>query len=329
MNLRSLLFVFLIIVLSACVSTASEDTSGDSNGVLAGANAEDEPLVSIAVEELPIEITAPTSTQPPALIDIQETPLPTIRPTLSPEGWEYLPVIPVISQRAREIYLRGLDMGNRPNSFIKIGDCDATPTWFLGDFDQGPHLYSLGEYTELQQTIDYFKGSFGRDSVAVRRGFNSASVLSPIWANSAECNKNETPLDCEVRIQNPSIALLLIGTNDTHNPEQFEPNLRKILDRLIERGILPILSTKADNREVDHRINQVIVQLAHEYDIPLWNFWLAIQPLPSHGLQEDGVHLTFAANHFNDPVRMKAAWPWRNLTALQVLDVVRRELNKP
>jgi hypothetical protein len=41
---------------------------------------------------------------------------------------------------------------------------------------------------------------------------------------------------------------------------------------------------------------------------------------------EDRFHLTFDENLFDDPEAMQAAWPWRNLTALQVLDKVRTEL---
>jgi hypothetical protein len=45
-----------------------------------------------------------------------------------------------------------------------------------------------------------------------------------------------------------------------------------------------------------------------------------VQPLPNRGLQDDGVHLTFAINQFGDPLVMRNAWPVGNLTALQVLD---------
>lgn len=218
-------------------------------------------------------------------------------------------------------------MGNNPQAFIKIGDCDATPTWFLGDFDLGPRYYNLGEYASLQETILYFSGSFGRESVAVKRGFNAAAVLSPMWADRKQCNKGETPLDCEIRIQNPAFALILLGTNDIHNPAQFEPNVRKILDRLIEKGILPVLSTKADNAEGDYQMNLTLARLAQEYDVPLWNYWKAVQSLPHQGLQEDQIHLTFAANDFNNPQNLQAAWPWRNLTALQTLDFLRRSLH--
>jgi hypothetical protein len=77
--------------------------------------------------------------------------------------------------------------------------------------------------------------------------------------------------------------------------------------------------------EGDHRINITMARLAHEYGLPLWNYWAAVQPLPGAGLQEDGVHLTFAAPHFDNPQAMRRAWPVRNLNALQVL---RRVLDK-
>jgi len=80
--------------------------------------------------------------------------------------------------------------------------------------------------------------------------------------------------------------------------------------------------TKADNLEGDQMLNLTMVRLAYEYDLPVWNFWLAVQGLPAHGLQPDGAHLTHAPNKFSDPVALLSAWPVRNLTALQVLDVI-------
>ena len=68
---------------------------------------------------------------------------------------------------------------------------------------------------------------------------------------------------------------------------------------------------------------EIIAQLSAEYNLPVWNFWAAVQPLPDHGLQDDGVHLTFGSNFFNDPEKLNRAWPVRNLTALQVLEAMR------
>jgi len=65
-----------------------------------------------------------------------------------------------------------------------------------------------------------------------------------------------------------------------------------------------------------------VVRLARECDIPVWNFWPAIQPLPDQGLQPDHEHLTWAWSDFGNGWAMQPAWPHRNLTALQTLKAV-------
>jgi len=91
--------------------------------------------------------------------------------TLAQDFWMDLPVIPEgISDRVREIYARGLLMGNNPNAFSKVGDCHSTNPYFLADYDLGPDVYNLGEYADLQLTIDYFHGSLGRASLAAKQG---------------------------------------------------------------------------------------------------------------------------------------------------------------
>jgi hypothetical protein len=116
----------------------------------------------------------------------------------------------------------------------------------------------------------------------------------------------------------------MMGTNDVWHQDKFESQMRRAIEDLLDRGVVPILSTKADNVEQDGSINATIVRLAQEYEVPLWNFWAAAQPLPDYGLQEDGVHLTWAGSRFDDPEAMARGWPVRNLTALQALDAVWR-----
>jgi hypothetical protein len=269
--------------------------------------------------------------------DIQ--PSPTREPTSSVKpvataiptevDWRMLPVIPTLSARALEIYNQGIEAGRDPHAFSKIGDCQNVPSMFLSIFDYEGY-YTLGpDYEYLQPTIDWYAGSFFRESEAVRRGFNAASVVSPLWADPESCEPGEDPLHCEIRQHNPSIAIVSLETWWAGRPENYEKYVRQILESLIQQDVLPILATKADNLEGDHSINRILVRLAQEYEIPLWNFWAAVQPLPDHGLMEDGFHLTFDVNHFNDPDVMASAWPWRNLTALQVLDTVRQEVLQP
>jgi len=260
----------------------------------------------------PTQTTAPRSSQTPVA-------------TLAPGEWQTLPVVPVMTDGARAIFAQGQKLGRDPRAFSKIGDCASTPGWFLADFDHGPKWYSLGKYSNLQDTIDYFAGSFERVSLAVKPGFTTASVLSPLWADHKACEKNESPLACELRVHNPAFALIMLGSNNTPRPERFEPEMRKILDEIIALGVVPVLATKADNLEGDHAINAAIARLAQEYDLPLWNWWRAVQDLPNAGLQGDAAHLTWASPHFDQPENMRAAWPWLNLTALQTLDALRRE----
>jgi hypothetical protein len=276
-----------------------------------------------AVTPMPIapqEPGAPTQTKPAT--SGQNSPVIQAAPTLGPDDWKDLPIVPTVSATALQIYQRGLELGEDPHAFSKVGDCGSTPSWFLGDFDRGPRFYNLGAYTDLTAVIQQYQGSFGRTSLAARSGFNASSVFAPIWADRSQCAADETPLACEYRVHRPSISLITLGTNDVWHQDTFESQLRAIIEYSIQKGILPVLATKADNDERDGSINATIARLAQEYDIPLWNYWLAVQPLPDHGLQSDGAHLTWGPNRFNDPKAMESGWAVRNLTALQVLNAV-------
>ena len=93
---------------------------------------------------------------------------------------------------------------------------------------------------------------------------------------------------------------------------------------------MPILATKADNLEGDWTASTLATaRLAAEYDLPLWNFWAAANPLPHGGLNADGFHLTYDINKFRDLADPKNTygWPVRNLTALEALDAVWRAVS--
>lgn len=277
-------------------------------------NSEAQPPVtsSAAVEGTP---TASVMDQPAA----EAEPTPDTR--RSPDDWRSWPVLPErVSQRAREIYQRGLAMGNDPHAFSITGDCQAIRDVMLGEFDD-PRKYTLKkDETYLQETIDWFQGSFNRNGAAVRGGFNAASVLSPIHADPEYCQAGETPLGCEFRLHNPSILIISLEVwNDRAHLERYELYLRQIIEYSIEEGVLPVMMTKADMAEaLRHVINPLLVQLAYEYDLPLANFWLAVQPLPDHGIdpERDGFHIS------------EEAWWVKSLTALKALDVVWRGVSQ-
>ena len=344
-HLRPLLVVFIsFLLLSACTGVEqtpppAPETQSPAPAVSPPNPAESTPLPSLEVDASPAaadspspEVATPVMTVP----GVQPT-LPPTRTPLAAGAWMTLPVIPTVSETAREIYLRGIAMGNNPHAFSKIGDCQSITTYFLAYFDL-PGYYELGDYTYLQETIDWYTGSFERESLAVRGGFNAAAILSPLRADPTQCNVNESPVACEIRVHNPSLVLISMEEWWTAHPENYENYMRQILELVISEGVLPILATKADNLEGDHTINQTIARLAWEYDIPLWNFWLAVQTIPNHGLiaetpdgQPDMFHLTHSASYYNysDPYSLQSGWGVRNLTALQSMDAVRNGLAQP
>lgn len=329
-----LLLGILTLLLAACSSSPSE---------IATSTGQQKNASRLTSEVVPLTQTVPPNTlltPPPAIASNATRDLPTptradlptstlpIEPSATPgaDDWKNLPVIPEIGPRAAEIFRRGQALGNDPHTFSKIGDCGSTPAWFLGDFDLDPKYYRLGEQQSLEQVIHQFKGSFGRTSLAAKSGFNASSIFAPIWSDPSQCQAGEAPLACEYRVNKPVIAFIMLGSNDVYHPDEFEPAMRKIIEYSIEKGVIPILSTKGDNLEGDGSINATIARLATEYGIPLWNYWAALQELPDKGLQKDNVHLTWGPNRFNDPLVMTRAWPVRNLTALQLLDTVWRRM---
>ena len=282
-------------------------------------------------------LPSPTISSPSATFSPGTVVSPTTEPTLTstaaplpPDFWHSLPVIPDrISARVREIYHLGLSMGNNPHVFSRIGDCNSAAPGFLVGFDGN---YNLGQYASLQPAIDYFQGSFKRPSLAAKAGLNTAGLLTNLWTG-AECLKNESLLDCQYRLDHPAFAIISIGTNEAYYIHQdstsFEHNLRLIIEDTINRGIVPILGTKADNFEGDNSINATIARLAVEYEVPLWNFWLAAQPLPDHGLSDTSHLNTVSYANFTDfslPHSLDYGMQMHNLTALQMLYFLQQQL---
>ncbi len=279
------------------------------------------PAQAIPFESPPAQPSAATSTtvptqQPPTPSPIQPTAQPTVTATpdtrLPPEEWQDWPVVPEATSRVMEIYQRGLELGKDPHHFSKIGDCHSVKAAFMGLFDT-PGWYKLKEDTSyLQPAIDWYSGSFDRDGQGVKGGYNAAAVLSPLWADPAACQPGENPVQCEVRIHQPTFAFISLEVWwDGRTPERYEAYLREILDYLIAQGVVPILSTKADNIEGDHALNYTTAKLAYEYNLPLWNFWRAAQSLPNQGMdaeRNDGFHISYQA------------WNTRSYTALMTLE---------
>jgi hypothetical protein len=227
------------------------------------------------------------------------------------------PVIPVVTAHVREIYALGQTMGNDPHAFSIFGDCQSEPDIFLGPYLTDPTEFATLP-ADLQQTADYFKDSLNRESPTIRKGTTSGALLWNEWhENKYGCRSDESPMNCELRLHKPSFVLIMVGTHS--EGERNEYYLRKVLDALLARGVVPILSTKADNREGDNHINLETAQLAAEYNLPLWNFWPVTGELPNRGLYTKKID-----RQLGDIYLTEEALSLHRFSAMQALNAVWR-----
>jgi hypothetical protein len=245
------------------------------------------------------------------------------------------PVIPEISEAMHAVYELGLALGNRSNVVTKVGDSLTADPLYLNPMSRGDHV--LGPYDYLEDTISFFGASVAELSVAARVGMASYVAFDPMWADPYICDLGETPLECEFRLKQPSIALIMFGGNDVRhtNVEGYTHNMRDIIELCLERGIIPVLSTfvflpDASLGDRSAAFNLALIDLAHEYEIPLINLWSAAQVIPGLGLEGDGVHMTHSGFRYLKFDTGHEAWygvPLRNLLTLVMLDELRRTLN--
>jgi len=229
---------------------------------------------------------------------------------------------------ARETYARGQEMGRNPRAYTTAGDSTTEIPYFLGRFDEGP--YDLGEYAYLQSVIDFFKGSFNHDSVSVRVGLHSWTLFDPTWSDKARCQPNEAPLPCEIRLQNPSILLIRLGSNDYGVPALFDESIREAVEYALEQGVIPVIGTKGDRGEGSDSNNDLLRQIASDYNLLLWDYDLLAGTLPGRGLDVDNVHMTtFYAHDYTQPEAFQRGHAVHNLSALMVLDTLWKEVILP
>lgn len=217
----------------------------------------------------------------------------------------------------------------------------AVTPHFLAPFSEG--RYTLGAHASLETTIKHFLGtparngqgwtrdSFATTGLAAFGGFNVAGPLDATWANPNWCTAGESPLACDLRVSKPSVALVMFGTNDASatEPDAFLQYYRQIVELVLANQTLPVLSTfptRPENPDKSRLLNQLVAQVAREYDVPLINLKRALEPLQNHGVDpKDSTHLTLPAGGRADdlsPTGLQAGFNMRNLVTLQTLDAI-------
>ncbi len=312
----------LIIPLDSAVAYAAESEISQA-----------ETSLPVSADTLPATLSPIPATMTP--LPATETPIPptdTLLPTplrlssINGVPLESFLIMPEnVIENSQAIFTAGETMGRNPYAYSKLGDSTIENPHFMARFDEGP--FNLGEYAYLQGAIDHFSGSHARQGLAVGRGNHSWTIVDPMWADKTVCLPNENAIACEIRVHNPSIIIIRLGSNDRGVPAGFEENLRQIVQIAIDSGVLPVLGTKADRFEGNNINNDMIHQLATDFQIPLWDFDLLAGTIPGRGLDVDAVHLTtFYAHDYTSPTAFQRGHGVHNLSALMVLDAILNEI---
>ena len=355
------LLVLLAAIMAACalqvpvpqLSPTSTPTVTPSPTVTATATATPSPTPTSTPTDTPTptatltETITPTGTATPTVTS-SPTATATATPTATPTSAaaaippaingvpldDFILLDDEVAANIRKIYARGQEMKRNPRAFSKLGDSLIANPFFLRVFDQkDPRLgtYNLGAYAPLQDTIDYYEGSYDRYGAAIKIGLHTWSVFDPMWAKKKLCKPNEHLLDCEIRLNNPSVMVVLLGTNDNVARSYFEKHYDAIVQYIIDHGIVPILFTKADRHEgVDNHNNEAVRALAKKYKVPLVDFDKLADTLPKRGLGPDGIHLQVSRSYdYTRPDTFQYGTAVHNLVTLIMLDRVRATLNLP
>ena len=277
----------------------------------------------------PIVFTA-TPKGPTATIDPNAT--PTLTPTPSPTPLppdnvngikldQFVVMPPAVQENVKQIFAKGQTLGNNPRRFTRVGDSIIEHPHYMVKFDTPG--YNLGQYAYLQDVLDYYRGSYGHDSLSVRRGLHAWSWANPTWADKEQCLPDEGPVACEYRLYQPSISFIVLGSNDVGVPEYFRKSMEDLVQFTIDQGVVPIIVTKADRHEGDSNINNIILrETAQKFNVPVLDFDVVAGTLPNRGIDPaDGTHLMFYYAHdYSVPVAFSKGHALHDLTSVITLD---------
>ncbi len=282
------------------------------------------PPIEVATEAAPPEdpptpVAAPTPPAPPPSFAIWDPDAPIALP-------------PEVEAHARAVARRFPN--RRADVFAKIGDSATASRTFMRCFADDAELDLAGR-DALRPTIERIR----RARVAGSTSFSRESEAAVVGRSVHTLLRGDpSPIDAEIRALSPRFALVMFGGNDIEIGRLglFGTSMLELVDRLLARGTIPILSTipprdddPASGAEVPRYV-AVIEAVARARRLPLIDLHRALSALPAHGLASDGVHP-------NAPVRdgrahacdfgeegMRYGMNVRNLLNLRVLDHLSR-----
>jgi hypothetical protein len=261
-----------------------------------------------------------------------------------PTDRSYSPITASVAERLRNVALHGTNLAD--NVFMKVGDSISDSSHYLGCFkgdinNRAPMQdFNIvwGGNEALAEAVFHFRSAkigmtspFDRESRSTRVG---AAVTFPLDGDPP------TPFEQEFSALSPQFASTMYGTNDigagggprtdlAQKIRPYQKGLVTLVDTMLERGIVPWLSTipprtnESQYMEIVPVFNAVIRGVAEGRQIPLVDFNRDLLEVPNFGLSDDGVHPTVqeynTACHF-DAASLAFGYNVRNLGALTTLD---------
>jgi lysophospholipase L1-like esterase len=219
----------------------------------------------------------------------------------------------------------------RPEVFAKVGDSITVDTHFLNCFAGNDIMLSSSASDE--PTRQYFAAT----DLGGTTSFDRVSLAAGVgWHASTELTGSPPPLPQEIAAISPGFAVVMLGTNDT-DPccvESFATNLTSVVDTLLGKGVVPLLSTippRGDSTTANALVpemNAAIRAVAQHRQIPYMDFWQTLINLPSYGLGPDGIHPAAYPSHscwLTDPA-LQYGVNQRNKIVLDALDRAKRAI---
>ena len=247
----------------------------------------------------------------------------TVAPPFDILAYPEFPDFNTLAPMLNPVFSDGVNnLGKLPTSFSIAGDDSLTGENFMDPISGGN--YDLGSNNNLNSLLNYYNFSF--KSVAVGTGWNPNTLLNPAAADAGTCNAGETPLDCELRVNSPTVIFVSFRPSSISGMAigDFQSQLEAIVDVTLNAGTIPILVTLPNDGTdpaVLDQYNQVIVNVATQHsahpdlDVPLWNLYITMQDATS------GVYAASptGAADYSDPALVYGV-NRRGLRALQILD---------
>jgi hypothetical protein len=234
--------------------------------------------------------------------------------------------IPDIAQLANttnlnNVFSTGQGSGKQTVVFSYAGDQSVGSGDFLDGFSDS-NVYNLGG-SGLDGVVGFYGGNFALGNVAAGDNWTIEDLFNPALA-PADCN-GATPLQCEIDQRQPAIMFISFRpSNATATAKDvFQANLISVVDTLTSNGVIPVLATLPDDGSVDSttlaKYNEVIVTVAQNAGVPLWNVYNAMQPVGQGNVYSVTGNNAFDLNDTSGGVNR------RNLSALQILQAIKNQ----